>query len=97
MYTVFLFVCLFVANGYACFESVEHHGQHLGAKPDWSIKPPGNTGQGDHGQFYILVCTPVSDGQGSSSSHSQSIVCLNCLLASQGCRCSTVQLFEYEM
>jgi len=53
--------CYFVVHGYVCFESVEHRGQYVGAKQDRSIKPPMNTGQGDHGQFYVIVCDPVSN------------------------------------
>ena len=54
---------LFLVHGYVCFESVENRGQYLGAKQDRSIKPPGITAQGDHGQFYIIVCDPVSVGR----------------------------------
>ena len=53
--------CYFIVHGYVCFESVEHRGQYIGAKQDKSMKPAVNTAQGDHGQFYIIVCDPVSD------------------------------------
>ena len=33
-------------------------GHHLGILPNGSMKPPRETGRGEHGQFYMKILTP---------------------------------------
>ncbi|XP_065905633.1 uncharacterized protein [Dysidea avara] len=42
-------------EGFIALESTKNHGQHLGIRPDGSLKPPTETGKGEHGQFAVIV------------------------------------------
>jgi len=41
-------------------ESNSQHGEHVGIRPDGTIKPPTETGKGEHGQFAVVVKSKVT-------------------------------------
>ncbi|CAI8042897.1 hypothetical protein GBAR_LOCUS23795, partial [Geodia barretti] len=46
---------LLTVNDNVVLESTQYPGQHVGVRPDGSIKPPGQTGTGKHAQFKPIL------------------------------------------
>ena len=47
-------------EGFIALESSKNHGQHLGIRPDGTVKPPTETAKGQHGQFAVIVKSKVT-------------------------------------
>lgn len=50
---------ILTVEGFVSLESPNYPGQHLGIRPDGSVKPPSETGTGEHGQFAVVVRSKV--------------------------------------
>jgi len=44
---------------FVVMESNKNHGQHLGIRPNGTVKPPTETGKGEHGQFVVIVKSKI--------------------------------------
>ena len=47
-------------EGFIALESSKNPGQHVGIRPDGTVKPPTETGKGEHGQFAVIIKSKVT-------------------------------------